>query len=166
MQVTAPKAQLTPRDYLANLPNAVSGAGGHDATLRAACECVRLGLSDGEAMALLREWNTTHCQPAWTEKELAHKLTSARSKAGGQVRFVRNSPAPAVRVVWKIERKQPAATPAATVQPIAPPKPPAATAEPPRLWAIKPGEPIPAQFRDVLRTWTAFRNHPAWINAL
>jgi len=165
VQLTAPKAKLTPRDILANLPNAVSGAGGHDATLRAACECVRLGLSDGEAMALLRDWNGTHCQPPWTEKELAHKLASARSKAGGQVRPAWQ-PKPAERVVWKIVRKQPAATPAEPVKPIAPPQPPAATAEPPRLWVIKPGEPIPAMFADVLRTWPAFRNHPAWINAL
>lgn len=147
------------RAYLAKLPPAVSGSRGSDATLRAACECIRFGLSDGDAMALLRDWNATHCQPTWTEKELVHKLASARTKAGGQLR-PNWQPKPAERVLWKIVRKAapvapPQATPAATVQPNA-------TGDPPRLWVIKPGEPIPAQFRDVLRTWPAFRLHPAW----
>jgi len=29
---------------------------------------------------------------------------------------------------------------------------------------IKPGELIPPQVLDVLKTWTAFRCHPAWSN--
>jgi len=41
--------------YLAKLPPAISGSGGHDATFRAACELIRVGLSDGEALALLRD---------------------------------------------------------------------------------------------------------------
>jgi len=90
--------------YLAKLPSAVSGAGGHPSTFRAACECVRFGLSDADALTLLREWNGTHCRPPWTEKELAHKLADARRTAGGNVRSFQK-PAHAVRVVWKIERK-------------------------------------------------------------
>ena len=69
--------------YLGKLPPAVSGSGGHNATLRAACECVRYGLADGEAMQALREYNR-RCSPPWTERELAHKLASARNIAGGQ----------------------------------------------------------------------------------
>ena len=90
--------------YLSKLPSAVSGAGGHPSTFRAACECVRFGLSDADALTLLREWNGTHCRPPWTEKELAHKLADARRTAGGNARTFRK-PAQAVRVVWKIERK-------------------------------------------------------------
>jgi hypothetical protein len=100
--------------YLAKLPPAISGAGGHDATFRAACSLVRFGLTDGDAMALLRQWNSTHCQPIWTEKELKHKLADARRAAGYEVRAVTSKPA--VRVVWKIERKQPNSAP-----PIQPP---------------------------------------------
>jgi len=145
------------RNYLAKLPPAVSGAGGHPATFRAACECVRFGLSDGDAMRLLAEWNSTHCQPPWTEKDLAHKLADAHRAAGLERREVRQDK-PAVRVVWKIERKTPA-----TQQPAAPQPPPAEPSKPlAGVWVVIPGEPIPARFVDVLKTWTAFRNHPAW----
>lgn len=101
------------RAYLAKLPPAISGAGGHDATFRAACCLVRFGLTDGDAMILLRQWNGTHCQPPWTERELIHKLKDARRVAGYEIRsFI---PKPAVRVVWKIDRKTP--TSAAPIQP-------------------------------------------------
>ena len=156
------------RTYLAKLPPAVSGAGGHAATLRAACECVRFGLPDGDALALLRGWNGTHCQPPWTEKELAHKLADARRKAGGQVRPFRQ-PAPAARVVWKIQRKAAVQAPAEPVNVGTPTKPePAEPLPQPSesltgFWPVRPGAPIPAQFLDVLRTWPAFRQHPAWI---
>src|SRR5688572_28188866 len=91
------------RSYLAKLPPAVSGQGGHNATLRAACELARFGLSDGDAMALLADWNRTHCQPPWTEPELRHKWQSARTKVSHASRLVAR-PA-AVRVTWRIERK-------------------------------------------------------------
>lgn len=71
--------------YLAKLPPAVSGSGGHNATLRAACECVRFGLSDSEGMQALGEFNL-RCAPAWSERELAHKLASARKLAAGETR--------------------------------------------------------------------------------
>ena len=153
--------------YLAKLPPAISGQGGHPATFRAACECVRFGLGDGDAMRLLEDWNRSHCQPTWTEKELRHKLADARRKAGGQVRAVRQ-PAPAVRVIWKITRKTPAEPVKPTPAPEpetpapAPEPPPVADVQPVRPWPIRPGLPIPAQFADVLLTWTAFREHPAW----
>ena len=158
------------QSYLAKLPPAISGAGGHPATFRAACECVRFGLGDGDAMRLLGEWNASHCQPPWTEKDLAHKLAGARRKAGGQVRAGRQ-PTPSVRVIWKITRKTPAEPvkppPAPEAMPEAMPEPtpeptPADAVQPPRLWPIRPGLPIPARFADVLLSWTAFRQHPAW----
>ncbi|HEV7924504.1 MAG TPA: hypothetical protein VGR14_04070 [Verrucomicrobiae bacterium] len=91
------------RAYLSKLPPAISGAGGHDATFRAACSLIRFGLADGDAMALLRQWNGTHCQPPWTEKELIHKLRDARRLAGRKARTITTKPA--VRVVWKIGRQ-------------------------------------------------------------
>lgn len=72
--------------YLSKLPPAVSGSGGHNATLRAACECVRFGLSDAEALQALGEFNR-RCSPPWSERDLAHKLESARriaSKEAGK----------------------------------------------------------------------------------
>jgi hypothetical protein len=63
--------------YLQTMDPAVSGAGGHNQTLRAACECVRFGLCEAEAWQALQWWNDHRCQPAWTERELRHKLASA-----------------------------------------------------------------------------------------
>jgi len=104
------------RSCLADLPPAVSGSGGHAATFRAACGCVLFGLSDADAMVLLREWNSTHCRPKWTERELEHKLKDARRESVVKLQSV-ISPKPAVRVVWKIERQPVAATPLAPAMP-------------------------------------------------
>ena len=89
------------RDYLAQLPPAVSGCRGHDTTFMAACWLVRFGLGDRDAMALLREFNE-RCQPPWTEKELAHKLEDARKTVGPTLpRAV--GVAPAIREDWSLE---------------------------------------------------------------
>ncbi len=66
------------RLYLEKLDKAVSGSGGHDATFRAACVLVSgFALDRESALSLLREWNLSHCEPAWSESELAHKIDSA-----------------------------------------------------------------------------------------
>lgn len=155
------------RAYLAKLPAAISGAGGHNAALTAACWCVRFGLSDGDALALLREYNQ-RCQPAWTEKELAHKLAAARRKTTSQTQAIVKAP-PAARIVWKLERKAPrACQPVVIPPPAEPPTPKAQTEpEPPALelterHVIRPGEPIPPALLPVLQTWPALRQHPAW----
>lgn len=110
------------RANLGKLPAAISGAGGHAATFAAACWLVRLGLSDSDALALLLEYNR-RCLPPWTEKDLAHKLHDARRVAGCQVRAVAQ-PRPAVRLVWKIERKAArVAEPVASPRPTAPDRP-------------------------------------------
>lgn len=57
--------------------HATSGEGGHNATFRAACKLRDAGLSEDEALAILREWNVTNAHPAWEEKDLAHKIRSA-----------------------------------------------------------------------------------------
>lgn len=139
------------RAYLDKLPPAISGAGGHDATFRAACWLVRFGLADGDAMSLLEHWNGTHCQPPWTEKELRHKLKDARRVAGYEVRSVTSRPT--VRLVWKVEPRR---RPEAAMVELAPP----AKSEP----RPNPG-PIPdAVFWDILATWPAAREHLRWRN--
>ena len=67
--------------YLEKLPPAIAHSGGHNATLRAACECVRLGLSDSEIAEAMNWWNANKCQPQWSAKELAHKIQDAKRKA-------------------------------------------------------------------------------------
>jgi putative DNA primase/helicase len=65
--------------YLAKMPDAISGAGGHNAAIAAACACYRFGLSDEDAWTAI-QWfndNKTGSEP-WSEKELRHKLADAR----------------------------------------------------------------------------------------
>ena len=66
--------------YLDKMPNAVSGSGGHNCTFQAACELFRFGLSEDESLRLLQWFNATKCQPPWSERELQHKLASARKQ--------------------------------------------------------------------------------------
>lgn len=65
------------RRYVASLPPAISGSGGHDATFTAAVALVKgFGMSPEEAMPLMREYNG-RCEPEWSESELWHKVRSA-----------------------------------------------------------------------------------------
>ena len=65
------------RLYLAKIPGAVSGDGGHDTTFKVACTLVNgFALPTAEALPLLHEWNST-CQPPWSDAELRHKLADA-----------------------------------------------------------------------------------------
>lgn len=69
------------RRYLAKLPHAVSGQGGHPATYRAASILAHgFDLPYDDAWALLNEWNQSHCSPPWGERELRHKLNDAYVK--------------------------------------------------------------------------------------
>jgi putative DNA primase/helicase len=70
------------RKYAEKIPDAISGSGGHSPTLQAACECFRLDLDNSTTWEAMSWWNTHKCQPAWTEKELAHKIEDAEKKAG------------------------------------------------------------------------------------
>jgi len=66
------------RAYLAKLPHAVSGQGGHPATYRAASILAHgFDLSYDDAWTLLQEWNSSHCSPPWGERDLRHKLNDA-----------------------------------------------------------------------------------------
>jgi hypothetical protein len=69
------------RQYLARIPPAISGNGGHTQTLLAAEHMVRgFKLSDETALALLEEEYNPRCDPPWTTKELEHKVLQAREK--------------------------------------------------------------------------------------
>lgn len=69
------------RAYLAKLPPAVAGQGGHPATYRAASILANgFDLGYDDAWSLLNEWNVSHCSPPWSEKELRHKLNDAYVK--------------------------------------------------------------------------------------
>jgi len=75
-KITAAKA------YVAKLPHAVSGDGGHPATYRTASILAHgFALDFSDAWQILQDWNLTHCSPPWSEKELRHKLNDAYVKA-------------------------------------------------------------------------------------
>jgi len=78
------------RKYLLRLPGAMSGSGGHNATFHAACVLVLgFSLSESDALSLMNEYNQ-RCQPAWSEKELLHKVSQAM-KQPGERGYLRNS---------------------------------------------------------------------------
>jgi putative DNA primase/helicase len=65
-------------NYLSKMPDAIDGQGGSNATFSAACRCFRFGLSEHDAWQAMQFFNAHRCQPAWTEKELQHKLEDAK----------------------------------------------------------------------------------------
>lgn len=75
------------RLYLAKVPVSVSGQGGHNAAFHAACLlAIDFGLSENDTLGLLREWNQG-CQPPWSERELAHKVSEAMKQPGERNRL-------------------------------------------------------------------------------
>lgn len=74
------------RRYIAKCPASISGQGGHNAAFHAAAALVHgFALGDADAMMLLQEWNQG-CQPPWSERELHHKIESARCTTHKQLR--------------------------------------------------------------------------------
>ena len=67
------------RNYLAKMPPAIAGQGGHNTTMDAAVVLVRgFALSKPDALELLQEYNS-RCQPPWRRAELEHKIRSAEN---------------------------------------------------------------------------------------
>lgn len=70
------------RRYIATIPGAVSGSGGHDQTFHVACVLVLgFNLDKQTALGPFREYNQ-RCEPPWSDKELTHKLDSADEQPG------------------------------------------------------------------------------------
>lgn len=67
--------------YLDKMPAAISGSGGHNATFVAAVAMVHgFGLGESVALELLKSNYNPRCQPAWSDKELAHKVSEAKNQ--------------------------------------------------------------------------------------
>ena len=74
------------RRYVAAMPAAISGSGGHDATFAAACALVKgFGLDVGEARPLLQQYNG-RCDPSWSDREIEHKLQQADKTSDTEAR--------------------------------------------------------------------------------
>lgn len=57
--------------------HATAGSGGHNDTYRAAC-CLRAaGMGEAEALLAMQHWNKTNAQPAWSDRDLLHKIQDA-----------------------------------------------------------------------------------------
>jgi hypothetical protein len=64
--------------YLAAMPPAISGQGGHEATMRAAIAMVQgFELAPSVALDLLLRAFNPRCDPSWSRRELEHKVKSA-----------------------------------------------------------------------------------------
>jgi hypothetical protein len=116
------------RVYIAKLPHAISGNGGHAATLLAACRLVEFGLTWPDAWRLLVEWNKTHCEPQWSERELTHKLKDAFQRTEPDPRFLNRADSGAAvqsakhgATASQAATPKPAMTPAHTVTVFPPP---------------------------------------------
>ena len=75
------KPKLTTQEriakYLANIPPAIAGSGGHNQTFSVACSlCNGWNLSGEDTLAWLKVYNE-RCEPKWSDKELVHKAASA-----------------------------------------------------------------------------------------
>lgn len=85
------------RKYIAKMPAAVSGSGGHDRTFAVACAlCIGFSLGPDDALELLREYNE-RCEPPWDEFDLEHKIASAMQADGERGHLVVAERAPATR---------------------------------------------------------------------
>ena len=70
------------RKYVAKMPGAISGSGGHNAAFHVACVlALGFGLSEEECHRVFSEYNQ-RCEPAWSEQEIRHKITSATAQPG------------------------------------------------------------------------------------
>lgn len=69
--------------YIASVPGAVSGQGGHDATY-AVAQCLVNGfnLGDDEALRIFQTEYNPRCTPPWSDRELEHKVSQARKNPG------------------------------------------------------------------------------------
>jgi len=83
-----PSATLFERaqKYVAKMPAAVAGSGGHNVTFHVACVLLQgFDLPRGEARQILDEFNA-RCEPPWSDREIEHKLNQADKMSGLETR--------------------------------------------------------------------------------
>lgn len=80
--ITIDRAYARAQAYIARMPQAISGSGGHDSLWNVALACIRgFRLSESEAVSLLIADYNPRCDPPWSEKEIIHKLRDAEGHA-------------------------------------------------------------------------------------
>jgi hypothetical protein len=79
--------------YLGEMDGAISGAGGHRTTFKAATAMVRgFALQPNDALHLLLRVHNPLCQPEWTERELAHKVRQALQRSRLPFSYIADKP--------------------------------------------------------------------------
>lgn len=75
--------------YVQNMPKAVSGSGGHNATFNAAVALVRgFLLPEDVALQILEQHYNPHCDPPWSSQELAHKVKQAAKSSRAEFGYL------------------------------------------------------------------------------
>lgn len=73
-----PSAERRASAYVARMPEAISGQGGHGATWSVALTLVKgFGLSESAALRILESEYNPRCVPPWSRRELEHKIRQA-----------------------------------------------------------------------------------------
>ncbi len=81
------------RRYLEKMPGGIQGSGGSTTTFKAAVAMVRgFGLEPNDALRLLVEVHNPQCAPAWSERELRHKVRQAYQRARVPFGAIANRP--------------------------------------------------------------------------
>jgi hypothetical protein len=113
------------RAYLAKIPPAESGNGGHDATFKVACSLIHgWALLVDEARPYLADYSA-RCKPPWTAKELEHKLADAAKATSTKPRgYLRDAPGPQPAKPAKAPSSEPATTSPAQMSRGSPPTDP------------------------------------------
>jgi hypothetical protein len=79
------------RRYIAEMPHAISGSGGHRATFAVALVLVRgFGLNEDDALRVLVEDYNPRCLPPWTERDLRHKVRQATRRGRAEHGYLAN----------------------------------------------------------------------------
>lgn len=106
------------RQYLTACDAAISGQGGHNATLHAAhALAVGFALDDDTSLGLLLSEYNPRCVPPWTEKELRHKIESAKANPQKPVGYLLNADNPLAALKDKMKRSKKIAATTAQVTP-------------------------------------------------
>ena len=106
------------RAYLAKIPGAVSGSGGHNQTYRAACALVNgFGLNGEDALRWLAIYNE-RCEPKWKLGELKHKIADALRATHRKSRGYLLGPASAASAGLQIPKTQSAAVKHYVLEPL------------------------------------------------
>jgi hypothetical protein len=105
---TSPTLDARIRAYVAHMPAAISGSGGHLATLKTANALVLgFGLSIDDAWPYLSEYNQ-RCEPPWSSRELNHKLAEADANKKELVRgYLLDAPLPESMARQQAARQKP-----------------------------------------------------------